>query len=45
MYACKTNKIEIVRELIKYTKNINAYDSDGYTVSFVIIINEINHHI
>lgn len=42
MYACKTNKIEIVRELLKYTKNINAYDIEGYTVSFVIIIYEIS---
>ncbi|KAL2740726.1 hypothetical protein V1478_000867 [Vespula squamosa] len=38
MYACKTNKIEIVSELIKYTKNINAYDTDGYTALMYAVL-------
>lgn len=45
MYACQNNNIEVARELIKHTKNINAGDYKGHTVSFVIIINEINHHV
>lgn len=33
MYACKSQNAEVVAELIKHVKDINACDYDGRTVS------------
>lgn len=34
MYACKSQNVEFVVELLKHVNNINTRDSDGKTVSF-----------
>lgn len=36
MYACMSQDVEFVAELIKYVQDINACDSDGKAVSFII---------
>lgn len=34
MYACKSQNVEFVAELLKHVKDINVCDSDRKTVSF-----------
>ncbi|XP_014477106.1 PREDICTED: ankyrin repeat, SAM and basic leucine zipper domain-containing protein 1 [Dinoponera quadriceps] len=43
MYACKSQNVEFVAELLKHVKHINACDSDGRTaLSYAVICNKID---